>query len=164
MLADSFSRRTFPSFDNLVFKRKNKRLGRHFLGARRLGFSFRRRKKARRTILERSISPILTVLILRVKNKMLGRQFFVAWRFCFSCRQRILPTDNFEDDFWTKLDKILRTMILEKYNERNEWLAANKNYMQVWRRRACVAAFSHQLCIGRQWVAPKSSPAYSSVR
>jgi hypothetical protein len=33
-------------------------------------------KKARRTILEWSISPILTDLILGEKNKMLGRQFF----------------------------------------------------------------------------------------
>ena len=43
-------------------------------------------------------------------------------------------------------------------------LALTKTICQVWRRRACVTAFSHQLCIGRQCAAPNSSPAYSSVR
>jgi predicted ATPase len=38
-------------------------------------------------------------------------------------------TDNFDNNVRNRLDKILRIMILEKYNERNEWLAANKNYM-----------------------------------
>ena len=67
-------------------------------------FDFRRKNNARRTIFRG-----LTVLFFILAENFTDRQF----------RRR----------FSIKLDKILRRMNLEKYNESNEWLAANKNYM-----------------------------------
>ena len=65
----------------------------------------------------------------RRKNKCSADNFSQLDTFVFHFGGDFYSTDNFDDDFNIKLDKILRTMILEKYNERNEWLAANKNYM-----------------------------------
>ena len=66
----------FSSFDKLVFKtKKTARLT--FSRGLTAWFFISAEKKARRTILEWSISPILTVLILGEKT-MFGRQFFAA--------------------------------------------------------------------------------------
>ena len=42
--------------------------------------------------------------------------------------------------------------------------ANNKNYMSSLAAEECDRRFSQQQCIARQCAAPKSSPAYSSVR
>ena len=49
--------------------------------------------------------------------------------FVFHLGREFYPTDNFDDDVRIRLNKILIIMILKKYNDRNEWLAVNKNYM-----------------------------------
>src|SRR5574344_2655579 len=62
----------------------------------------------------------------------------------------------------TDMKTVRQTKMNIKWTDRTQQLT--KTICQVWRRRACVAAFSHLLCIGRQCAAPNSSPAYSSVR
>ena len=127
MPADNFTRRTFPRLTSWCLREKAKRsadifsgldgLVFHFggekssadnFGAEHLSyfdsFDFRRKNNARQTIFRG-----LTVLFFILAENFTDRQF----------RRR----------FSIKLDKILRIMNLEKYNESNEWLAANKNYM-----------------------------------
>ena len=108
--------------------------------------------------MERSISPILTVLILGEKFKMLGRQFFGLDGFVFRFGGEFYSTDNFDDDFRVRLDKILRIMILKKYNDRNEWLAANKNYMSSLAaegvRSGVLASAAYRSTVGRSEFQP----------
>ena len=68
----------FSSFDKLVFKRKKQKARQTFSRGLTAGFFSSAEKKTRRTILEWSFSPILTVLILGEKKQLLGRQFFAA--------------------------------------------------------------------------------------
>ena len=129
MPADNFTRRTFPRLTSWCLREKSKTARQTFSRGLTAGFFISAEKKARRTILERSISPILTVLILGEKTKCSADNLSGLDAFAFHLDRDFYSTDNFEDDFWARLDKILRIMILVKYNERNEWLAANKNYM-----------------------------------
>jgi len=61
-----------------VFKRKKQKARQTFSRGLTAGFFSSAEKKTRRTILEWSFSPILTVLILGEKKQLLGRQFFAA--------------------------------------------------------------------------------------
>jgi hypothetical protein len=61
-----------------VFKRKKQNARQTFSRGLTAWFFSSAEKKIRRTILEWSISPILTVLILGEKKQLLGRQFFAA--------------------------------------------------------------------------------------
>jgi len=49
-------------------------------------------------------------------------------------------------------------MILEKYNERNEWLAANKNYMSSLAaegvRSGVLASAAYRSTVGRSEIQP----------
>ena len=56
-------------------------------------------------------------------------------------------------------------MILEKYNESNEWLAANKNYMSIGVSvRTINRTARNSGGAARQESNPQSPTAYSSVR
>ncbi len=49
----------------------------------------------------------------------------------FHFRREFYSTDNYEDNVFIRLDKILIIMILENSNDRKEWVAYNKNYMSI---------------------------------
>src|SRR5574344_1299991 len=130
MLADNFTRRTFPRLTSWCLREKSKTARQTFSRGLTAEFFISAEKKARRTILERSISPILTVLILGEKNKCSADNFSQLDTFVFHFGGEFYSTDKFDDDFRVRLDKILEIKNLVINNlGRTEWLAHNKNYM-----------------------------------
>ena len=158
MPADNFTRRTFPRLTSWCLREKSKTARQTFYRGLIDRFFMPAEKKARQTILEWSISPISTVLILGEKTNARQTIFRGLTVLLFHFGGEFYSTDNFEDDFWARLDKILRTMILEKYNERNEWLAANKNYMSSLAaegvRSGVLALATYRSTVGRSEFQP----------
>ena len=104
-------------------------------------FDFRRKKQNARQTIFRG----LTVLFFILAENFTDRQF----------RRR----------FSIKLDKILRIMILEKHNERNEWLAHNKNYISIGVSVRTTKFVARNNGIGvRQESNPQLAIEYSSER
>ena len=106
----------FSSFDKLVFKtKKTARLT--FSRGLTAWFFSSAEKKIRRTILEWSISPILTVLILGERTKCSADNFSGLDGFAF----------HFSGEFYRQ--SILTTKILKKNITTEINAGANKNYM-----------------------------------
>jgi hypothetical protein len=88
----------FSSFDSLVFKRKKQNARQTFSRCLIAWFFISEEKKTRRTILERSISPILTVLILGEKTNRLADNLSGLDAFAFHFGGEFYSSDNFDDD------------------------------------------------------------------
>src|SRR5574344_2625239 len=98
MLADNFTRRTFPRLTSWCLSEKSKTARQTFSRGLTAGFFISAEKKARRTILERSISPILTVLILGEKTNGSADISSGLDRSVFHAVEEFYSTDNFDDD------------------------------------------------------------------
>jgi len=95
----------FSSFDNLVFRRKKQNARQTFYQGLIACFFISAEKKARQTILEWSISPILTVLVLGEKNKYSADNLSGLDTFVFHFGGDFYSTDNFDDDLTSSSTK-----------------------------------------------------------
>jgi hypothetical protein len=97
-------------------------------------------------------------LVFRRKKQNHRQTIFRGLTLLFFISAENFSDRQFRRRFSIKLDKILRIMILEKYNERNEWLAANKNYMSSLAaegvRCVVLASATYRSTVGRSEFQP----------
>jgi hypothetical protein len=53
---------------------------------------------------------------IRFEIKTIKGLFFGSWQFCISFLQRVLPTDNYEENVRIRFDKILTTSQVARNN------------------------------------------------
>ena len=163
MPTDSFTRRTFPRLTIWCLRQKINCSADIFSGLDSLVFHFGGEKSSADNFRMEHLS-YFDSFDFRRKKQNARQTFFRGLTVLFFISAENFTDRQFRRRFSIKLDKILRIMILKIYNGRNEWLAANKNYMSSLAaegvRSGVLASAVYRQTVSRS----EPSPAYSSVR